>query len=220
MKASSLAAVPFALAAIGLGPAAEAVRPVDPPALSAFLSAGLGTQHERAPAQTRQFGRLVGVWDVEMEIRRRDGSWDGAWPGVWAWKYSIDGFAVQDLFCQSADRLPPYLGPLGRDYLLTAIRIYDARAGRWNVAWMANGAGATPGGAGATPGADFGTFEATQDGERLVMTSREPSSMGDQRIVFSGFAEGSFLWESEFSSDGGQTWQTVMRVRARRRDAP
>ena len=68
-----------------------------------------------------------------------------------------------------------------------------------------------------TPGLDVGTFEASSDDGRLVMTSPGSSEMGEQRVVFSEIDENSFLWESEFSSDGGETWQTVMRVKAKRR---
>jgi len=211
MKPTCLAALLLALAPAGVPAPGGLIRPDDPPALAAFLASGLGALDARAPAQTGEFGRLVGVWDVEQEIRKRDGSWAGTWPGVWAWKFAIDGYAVQDLFCQSGASLPPYMAGFGRDYLLTAIRVFDARSGRWRVAWMANGAGLTP-------GADFGTFEATLEEGRLVMTSAAASPMGDQRIVFSGFSDHAFLWESEFSSDGGATWQTVMRIRARRRE--
>lgn len=189
------------------------LRPDDPAAVRAFLAAGFGSLHEKAPEPTRQFAQLVGLWDVTLEMRRRDGSWAGSWPAVWAWKHALDGFAIQDLFAQPADRLPPYLSGLGRDYVLTAMRLYDVRAGHWSVAWMANGGGATP-------GQDFGTFEARADDGRIVMTSAGPSAMAEQRIVFSRIEPDSFLWESQFSGDGGDTWQTVMRLEAVRREAP
>ena len=178
-------------------------RPIHQPSGHSWL----GTLHDKAPERSRDFARLVGVWDVEQELRKRDGTWAGTWPGVWVWKHAIDGFAVQDLFYQPKDALPPYMVSFGRDYLLTAMRIYDVRSKRWNVA----------NGAGLTPGLDFGTFEASSDDGRLVMTSPGSSEMGKQRVVFSEITESSFLWESEFSSDGGDTWQTVMRVKATRR---
>ena len=119
---------------------------------------------------------------------------------------------VDGVMHSAEDPVPdtPYMASFGRDYLLTAMRIYDVRSKRWNVAWMANGAGLTP-------GLDVGTFEASSDDGRLVMTSPGSSEMGEQRVVFSEIDENSFLWESEFSSDGGETWQTVMRVKAKRR---
>ncbi len=210
MNANWLVAVILVLTPICSDAAERLGRPTDPPAIRAFLSSGLGTLHEQAPERSRDFARLVGVWDVEQELRKRDGTWAGTWPGVWVWKHAIDGFAVQDLFYQPKDALPPYMASFGRDYLLTAMRIYDVRSKRWNVAWMANGAGLTP-------GLDFGTFEASSDDGRLVMTSPGSSEMGEQRVVFSEIDENSFLWESEFSSDGGETWQTVMHVKAKRR---
>ena len=48
-------------------------------------------------------------------------------PALWVWKYSLGGFAVQDLWYQPEDGLPVYLADLGHDYALTALRVYDAR---------------------------------------------------------------------------------------------
>ena len=39
---------------------------------------------------------------------------------------------------------------------------------------------------------------------------------GRQRITFHEITDDSFRWLSEFTMDGGATWQAVMRVEARR----
>lgn len=185
--------------------------PLRIPAIAAFAPGGdFGKRHPKAPAEVDQFGRLAGVWRTEQEVRKRDGGWAQENGGYWVWKYSLDGFALQDLWYQGADSLPSYLGNLGRSYQLTAIRIYEAASKKWKVAWMANGAGTTP-------GQDFGTFEAALDGDRIVMTSPPaPGAYGLQRVVFSEIEAGSFLWTSEYSQDDGKTWNAVMRVKARR----
>jgi len=173
-----------------------------------FLPAeGFGAPAPDAPPELRQFGQLAGIWLAEQEIRRRDGTWVTAGPALWVWRYALDGFAVQDLWFQAADQLPEYLGPLGRNYLLSGLRFYSPSSQRWEIAWVANGLGQTPGN-------DFGTFEGRMIDGRLVMTS--PAAANPQRIVFSDFAPDAFLWTSEFSQDGGQTWIAVMRVRAHR----
>lgn len=169
---------------------------------------GAGSRHPDAPAELEQLGRLAGVWIARQEVRRRDGAWVEGGPALWVWRYALGGFAVQDLWYQAADRLPAYLGELGRDYLLSGFRSYDPEAERWHVAWTANGLGRTP-------GLDFGTMEGRREGERLVLRSPGDGE-NPQRIVFSEISDDGFLWESEFSQDGGKTWIVVMRVRAER----
>ncbi len=183
--------------------------PLDILAVRQFLGDGsFGQRHPDAPVELEQFGRLAGIWITEQELRQMDGSWVTETPGLWVWKYGIDGFAVQDLWYQNEANLPRYMGNLGRDYLLTAMRVFDVRQGKWQVYWLANGGGKSP-------GEDFGTFTASLEEERLVM-SGPPSDFGLQRVIFSDFTEDSFQWQSEFSRDKGETWTAVMRVRAKR----
>ena len=138
----------------------------------------------------------------------RDGSWIETAPGLWAWKYVLDGFAVSDLWFQDADRLPPYMASLGRDYLLASRRLFDVAADGWAVEWIANGAGSLQ-----MP--DRGEFTARLDGDSIVMESAA-GGMGQQRVVFSDFRGNSFRWSSAYSQDDGKTWITIMRMHARR----
>ena len=190
------------------GAADAAVDPAAIPAIRDFLGAGPGARNDKAPPETEQFGRLAGLWTVETEMAGPSGEMIESAPGIWAWRYAIDGFAVRDLWYQSADNLPPYMANLGRDYLLTANRIYDVASKSWRVAWMANGAGTAM-------GADFGTFTATLEDGEIVMTS-PPGGFGLQRVVFHEISDDSFRWRSDYSMDEGKTWRTVMRMHARR----
>jgi hypothetical protein len=179
--------------------------------IETFTAGGFGQMHAKAPAELEQFGQLVGVWDVEAELRGHGGAWSKSAPGVWAWKYAIDGFAVQDLWYQNAEELPAYMSKLGRDYLLTANRVYDVANQKWQVAWMANGAGKVM-------GADFGTFTAVLEDGNIVMSSPpEDTEFGLQRVIFSDITADSFTWTSEYSTDEGETWNAVMRMHAKRR---
>jgi hypothetical protein len=183
--------------------------PRDVAPIARFLGdQGFGELAPDAPEATRAFGQLAGLWEAVQEMRTPAGGWEPSGVAIWAWKYDLGGFAVRDLWVQTADALPAYLAGLGRDYLLTSMRIFDAKEGRWRIAWMANGGGKSP-------GADFGTFEAVEDDGRIVMSS-PPSAFGLQRVVFSEITEQTFLWQSQYSRDDGKTWQTVMRVRAQR----
>jgi hypothetical protein len=180
------------------------------PAIQAFLGSEAGaTAHEQAPPQLQQFGRLAGLWRTEQEMRMPNGPWTRVASGYWAWKVTLGGFAIADLWYQGSDQLPPYMQSFGREYLLSSIRTFDVRAGDWKVAWMSNGAGKSP-------GDDFGTFTASADGDRLVMLSPSDPVYGTQRVVFSDFEADAFTWLSEYTTDDGATWTQVMRVKAER----
>ena len=133
-RAHFLGAALALLLSVGTRAQEAAIDPGTIPAIREFLGQGPGARHEKAPAETEQFGRLAGLWTVETEMAGPTGELMKSAPGVWAWKYALDGFAVRDLWYQSADNLPPYMANLGRDYLLTANRIYDVASkssGRW-----------------------------------------------------------------------------------------
>jgi len=184
--------------------------PQEIPAVKRFLGiAGVGQRDPAAPPELEQWGRLAGIWVVDQQIRKRDSSWVDAGKGVWVWRYALEGFAVSDLWYQSADALPSYLEGFGRDYLLSGVRVFEAKTGAWRVAFVGNGAGSGP-------GADFSTFEARWDGQRMVMTGPPIEGIGKQRVVFLDLAENSFRWVSEYSQDDGKTWVAYMRLFARR----
>jgi len=189
----------------------DTLDPMRFPAIKQFLAAGFGEPHEKAPAETEQFGRLVGLWTVEAEMASPNGDWVRSAPGIWAWKYTIDGFAVSDLFFQSKENLPPYMANLGRDYHLTANRVFVVNEKRWEVAWMANGAGKVM-------GADHGTFSAELDDKGEIVMTSPPGGYGLQRVVFYEIADDSFRWRSDYSMDQGKSWRTVMRMHARRHE--
>ncbi len=179
------------------------------PTIREFLAdGGFGERHPAAPIELEQFGRLAGIWKGTQEMRRQDGTWAVVGPAIWTWCYTLGGFAVQDLWYQAEDELPAYLGDLGHDYLPSALRTFDVRTQKWRIAWTANGMGRTP-------GDDFGTMEATWDGDEMVLTG-PPNDYGLQRVRFADILPDSFTWISEFSGDDGETWMAVMRVTATR----
>lgn len=180
------------------------------PTIKAFLgTSGFGNSHDQAPQEIDQFGQLAGLWQVKQEMLGQDGEWQPAPPAIWVWRYTLGGFAVQDLWFQAADELPTYLADLGRDYLLSSTRVFDSRQGHWNVAWVANGGGTAP-------GQDFGTFIGLFDKGEITMSAPAIKVVGLQRVVFSHIEQNSFRWRSDYSRDDGKTWTTVMRMVATR----
>lgn len=169
---------------------------------------GFGEPAPGAPEVAAGFGRLTGMWLATQEVLQQDGTWVQGEPALWTWKYALGGFAVQDLWLQHRDHVPEYLGELDRHYLLGGLRVYDVSAGKWKVAWAANGGGQAI-------GADFGTMEASDENGRIVMMS-PPGQYGLQRVIFHDITKDRFRWVSEYSQDDGETWTAVMRVEARR----
>jgi hypothetical protein len=103
------------------------------------------------------------------------------------------------------------MAQLGRDYLLTANRIFDVTTKQWQIAWMANGAGEAM-------GSDYGTFTAVyEDGEIVMLSLQDDRAVGLQRVRFFDITPHSFEWQSEYSRDDGKTWFAVMRLHATRR---
>lgn len=175
--------------------------------IETFLgSGGLGMPHAAAPPELDQLGRLVGVWQAAVEMRRQDGQWAPAGEAVWVWKYALGGFATQDLWLHPKDHLPPYLTALGRSYQLTGLRVYDPNQKTWNVAWVANSLGRSG-------GADFGTLSGQAEGDDVVLLGSSP--FGEQRITFTAITDRTFTWTSEFRPPNGE-WTAGMRVNARR----
>jgi hypothetical protein len=103
----------FVLSAL-LAPSLGAETPYPDPCsiteVREFLSVGPGRAHDDAPEAIDQFGRLVGIWDAQLEFRTQDGNWIPGEPALWVWKFALGGFATQDLWVHSEDHLPAYLG--------------------------------------------------------------------------------------------------------------
>lgn len=165
-----------------------------------------GRVHPDAPPETAQFGRLAGIWDVEMDVRRPDGSWsEEPLVAEWRFRYVLDGFAVQDDWYAPPPGAPAGDGPSQRG---TNLRIYDPEAERWEVAYASN------------TQKQLSTFEARAEGEdRIVMTGLHASGHSSRTTFYDVTAE-SFAWMMEFQGLGEdpEAWTEVARVRAVRRE--
>jgi len=168
------------------------------PAAEAFVA---GRRNPAAPAETEQFGRLVGIWDVTMSIRQDDGSWpkpEDALAAEWRFHYILDGWAVQDEWIS-----PPWGTPVeeGIRQLGTNIRIYDPNEGAWDVAWISN------------TQQTLSTLTAKADGERIVMNGMHPSGKA-QRVTFYDIRDRTFDWTLELQGVGEDpdAWLELARI--------
>jgi hypothetical protein len=165
-----------------------------------------GRRNPAAPPETEQFGRLAGIWDVEMAIRRDDGSWpeaDGLLHAEWRFRYILDGWAVQDEWIAPAPHVPVEAGPR---QLGTNIRIYDPEAGHWEIAWISN------------TQQTLSTLEAVVEEGDIVMTGTHASGL-PQRVTFYDVTDDSFEWTLEIQGMGEDpdAWLEVARIHADRR---
>lgn len=164
-----------------------------------------GRQHPDAPPETATFGRLAGVWDVEMKVRQDDGSWpETGLPAEWRFRYVLDGWAIQDDWFAPPPHLPAEEGPR---QLGTNLRIYDPEAGHWDVAWISN------------TQRRLSTFEARAQGEDGIVMTGLHASGKPSRTTFSDVTDDSFEWSLEIQGLGEdpEAWTEVARIHAERR---
>lgn len=172
--------------------------------------APFGKLHPDAPPETEQWGQLAGTWDC-TQFALVNGQWFSGWKATWAWRYILDGFAVQDVWHQAREQLPPPIAQLPRDFVGTNIRIYDREQQKWQITWFNNGqmAGGTS--------SPVRYFEAEFIDDSIVMTPvDQPPDSPKSRIVFHNISDDSFDWKSETLDEDGKTWTETFRIQGKR----
>jgi len=153
-----------------------------------------------APEQLSHMRNMIGRWAIKDQSLGQDGSWtDG--PGAdWDFYYTLDGYAIEDIWVQ-----PPRAVDVDDEKTRTVgvnIRKYDPDADKWVMAWITK----APGG--------VQTFSATSTDEELVMVEDVPSAQGSiRRITFYNMTGATFDWRMEVSSDDGANWREIYRIK-------
>ena len=158
-----------------------------------------GRLHPDAPPETEAWGQLAGIWRC-INHAFVNGQWFSGWPATWVWRYTLDGFAVQDLWHQRIVDLPPTVASRDRDFVGTNLRIFDRVTGRWDVMWMHNGQVA--GGQGNASS----RLTARNEPDRIVMEAVGQGGPNRTRVVFHAITDSTFRWRRETSADSGATW--------------
>jgi len=194
-----------------IAPASSADTVDLPEPVVAFLEeapAPFGRLHPEAPPETVQFGQLAGVWRVVTHAYF-NGEWYSGWPAFWVWKYTIDGFGIEDLWYQREEDLAPPIAELGRAFQILNLRVYDPTKQHWRVTWISNADGV----AGRS---SFGSFDGMAENDHIVMTPPKVEGESLRRVTFSDITDETFTWTSEVSEDGGGTWESTLRLEAKR----
>ena len=141
-----------------------------------------------------QFGQYVGDWDIEDSQLSQDGS--GWAPGAGAkWNFVClgDGTAIQDFWM-------PNDGPVG-----TNLRTWNPDTESWDIAWAIKGL------------AGFAHIQAEMDADgNIVMRYKSPIPDPLRRITFFPADMDGWNWKLELSSDNGENWTEVYRIKASR----
>ncbi|MGI9205007.1 MAG: hypothetical protein ACR2Q3_13415 [Woeseiaceae bacterium] len=141
-----------------------------------------------------EFGQYIGNWEIKDSRLSQDGS--GWKPGAGArWNFVClgDGTAIQDFWL-------PTDGPVG-----TNLRTYNAATASWDIAWAIKG----------QPG--FAHIQAElDDNGNVVMMYKTPIPDPLRKITFFPANAEGWNWMLEVSSDGGENWTEVYRIKASR----
>ncbi len=152
----------------------------------------------KAPPETAQLAPLVGTWEAERYIRQRDGSWSSPVKAVWQWYYILDGHAIQDDWMLLDDSTG------GLQTIGTNLRIYNPTKKHWEMTWIDKSARSVL------------FFNATEVDGRLIMNGKNAKEQ-QVRNTFSNISRERFLWQQEWTMDGGNSWFVVVKIECRRR---
>jgi hypothetical protein len=149
------------------------------------------------------YGQFIGDWTTETLAYRPDGSVERSeWDISFAW--ILEGRAIQDLWITPRSRDQGISWHTKNNRYSTTLRIYDPSLDAWHILWI------NP------PSGTILRQIARKVGNTIVQTS-PPEVNGDlKRWVYRDITKLTFRWFNEQSTDGGDSWQVVQEMRARR----
>jgi hypothetical protein len=156
--------------------------------------------HPSLGDHARDFGRLVGTWDVEYTDFSKDGKATHR-TGEFTVGWVMDGRAVQDVWI---------VNPSGtrRDReVYTDLLCFDPKSRTWRATSVDPQNGSILGLTGGAVGDD-----------RFVLETQDINSK-ENRWSFNDIRSDSFVWRDEASSDGGKTWRLLSEYHMTRRGA-
>ncbi|MEP1097498.1 MAG: hypothetical protein ABJG78_20445 [Cyclobacteriaceae bacterium] len=141
-----------------------------------------GKLNPEAPRETFQFGQLVGKWDVISSDSIPNEGWHES-KATWTFMYTLDGFAVQDIWHEKVSDSTSNTKGIGRDFTGINVRVFDPNTKQWNITWFENGTN--------TMQAVI-TAKTNMKGEIVMKPPNYPAE-----ITFYNIAEHSFDWKFE-----------------------
>lgn len=157
-----------------------------------------GKLNPNAPKETLQFGQLVGKWNVVSMDSIPNKGWHQS-KATWTFKYSLEGYAVEDIWYEKIRDSTNNTINIGRDYIGKNIRIFDPTAQTWSIAWIENGQN--------TMNAVY-TAKAKSNGDIVMITPNRTAE-----ITFSNITPTSFNWTYEIVTDNKRILYSKMSAK-------
>jgi len=159
-------------------------------------------KHDKAPAATEHWGKLVGNWDIVFESIDSQGNVQSSFEGEWNWFYVLNGFAIQDVFI-----LPPRKkaeDPKAVFYGI-GIRIYNERLNKWESVWVDTG----------NKKLEFREASSNEKEITLYQTNIEGQKI---RINYVDMTKKSFEWKQEVYNEEDGKWIVTQLIHAKKRE--
>ena len=143
-----------------------------------------------------EFGQYIGNWNIsDLQLSQDGKTWSPGAGAKWNFVCVGDGTAIQDFWM-------PNDGPVG-----TNLRTYNTESETWDIAWTIKGM--------PPPGFSHITAKKADDGS-MVMHFVAPIPNPLRRITFFPADSDGWDWTMEMSTDGGENWFAVYKIRADR----
>ena len=175
-------------------------REVDLAPVDAFLAEG---PVPSLADKLQLFGQFVGSWDLSVTNHRPDGS-SHTVPAEWHFAWALGGRAIQDVWIapsraeRQSSNSSEAVGEWG-----TTLRFYDETTDAWRSTWIGPSHGVVM------------PFVARGVGEEIVLEGSFEEGVLT-RWIFSDITSDSFSWRAIDSRDGGETWELLQEMEARR----
>lgn len=158
-------------------------------------SVPLGDKEACMVGPMAQFGQYIGDWNIhDSQLGQETGEWADGAGARWNFVCLGNGSAVQDFWI-----------PNDSDFVGTNLRTYNQESASWDIAWTID------------PMPGFAHIQAKQqDDGSIVMHYKSPVPDPLRRITFFPPDKNGWRWTLEVSSDAGQHWTEVYRIKATR----
>ncbi len=156
-----------------------------------------GTLNPNAPPQTIQFGQLVGKWDCTSYDLQQDSTWYKS-KATWIFKYTLNGFAIEDTWIEKTSDSTNNTTILKRDFHGINMRLFNPKLKKWQCVWLDNRQNTM---------SPIWQANYNDVNKELVMYDQSQS----WKITFFNMKKNSFDWNYKVLKDS--TWTIVSRIR-------
>ncbi len=158
--------------------------------------------HPDAPAETKIFSHLFGLWGATQVNKNRDGTWSSDTShSEWRWYSILDGHAIQDdwIKFETTEASLQTAQIVG-----TNIRIYNVTQNKWHMVWMDK------------TRREPAIFTAINIDNTVIMSGE--NAQGRQiRNTFYNLSKDDFDWKQEWTFDEGNSWVVVSKMHCKRK---